>query len=215
VLRALNKPIIISVFDHESKGDHLPMGQLETSVNGLKAAAQNRTLLQLKCKGNDLGEVIIQNADVCSIKEVAQKIQSSSISAPAPTPGVFKPVASGSSVSKSTGRSGNMFLEYVEAGCELNVVVAIDFTGSNGDPRKPGNLHYMSAGQSNDNKVAISATVSVLGKYDSDKQYPVWGFGDKVGGNFNIALNVEEPISTMVCKEFFPPTRVSSTPVLS
>jgi hypothetical protein len=178
----LNKPIIISVFDHESKGDHTPMGQLETSVNGLKAAAQNRTLLQLKCKGNDSGEIIIQKADVCGIEEVTQKMQSASISAPAPTQGVFKPAASGSSASKATGRGGDMFLEYVAGGCELNVAVAIDFTGSNGDPRKPGTLHYMGAGQPNDYEKAISAIVTILGKYDSDKQYPVWGFGAKFGG---------------------------------
>jgi hypothetical protein len=158
------------------------MGQLETSVNGLKAAAQNRTLLQLKCKGKDSGEIIIQKADVCGIEEVTQKMQSASISAPAPTQGVFKPAASGSSASKGVGRGSDMFLEYVAGGCELNVAVAIDFTGSNGDPRKPGSLHYMSAGQPNDYEKAISAIVTILGKYDSDKQYPVWGFGAKFGG---------------------------------
>ena len=34
------------------------------------------------------------------------------------------------------------FLEYIMGGCEVNFTVAIDFTGSNGDPRKPGTLHY-------------------------------------------------------------------------
>ena len=34
------------------------------------------------------------------------------------------------------------FTDYIRGGCEINLNVAIDFTGSNGDPRKPGTLHY-------------------------------------------------------------------------
>jgi hypothetical protein len=33
----------------------------------------------------------------------------------------------------------------VLGGCEISLVVAIDFTGSNGDPDMPNSLHYMSA----------------------------------------------------------------------
>ena len=58
--------------------------------------------------------------------------------------------------------------------------VAIDFTGSNGDPRQPGTLHHL--GTMNDYQKAISAIVDVLSKYDSDQKYPVWGFGAKYGG---------------------------------
>ena len=182
----LDKPITISVYDHESKGDHTPMGEAETTVNGLQAAAKSGTPMQLKLKGKNTGELIVRKADVCGVESITQKLQSTSISAapaPAPTPAVFKPGASTTaSASSSTGRGGDMFLEYVAGGCELNVAVAIDFTGSNGDPRKPGTLHYMSAGQPNDYEKAISAIVSILGKYDADKQYPVWGFGAKYGG---------------------------------
>jgi len=70
----------------------------------------------------------------------------------------------------------------VSGGCELNVVVAIDFTGSNGDPRQPGTLHYLHAGGRNDYEKAISAIVSILEKYDSDRKFPVLGFGAKYGG---------------------------------
>ncbi|KAI8529289.1 hypothetical protein RHMOL_Rhmol12G0213600 [Rhododendron molle] len=34
------------------------------------------------------------------------------------------------------------FLDYLSGGCELNFMVAIDFTASNGNPRLPDSLHY-------------------------------------------------------------------------
>jgi len=74
-------------------------------------------------------------------------------------------------------------MAYVSGGMELNVVVAIDFTGSNGDPRKPGTLHYVFGnGGRNDYEKAIAAIVSILSKYDSDQMFPVYGFGAKYGG---------------------------------
>mmetsp|Transcript_28114 Transcript_28114/g.24848 ORF Transcript_28114/g.24848 Transcript_28114/m.24848 type:complete len:96 (+) Transcript_28114:781-1068(+) len=36
------------------------------------------------------------------------------------------------------------FLEYIRGGIELNAVVAVDLTGSNGDPRSPDSLHSIS-----------------------------------------------------------------------
>jgi len=39
---------------------------------------------------------------------------------------------------RSAGVQKDLFVDYVSGGCELNVMVAIDFTGSNGDPRTPG-----------------------------------------------------------------------------
>ena len=75
------------------------------------------------------------------------------------------------------------FVDYLGGGCEINLAVAIDFTGSNGDPRVPGTLHYMHAdGQLNDYEKAITAVGSVVARYDSDQKFPVWGFGAKYGG---------------------------------
>lgn len=62
-------------------------------------------------------------------------------------------------------------------------MVAIDFTGSNGDPRIPGTLHSMhGGGRPNDYEMAINAIVSTLENYDTDKRFPVVGFGAKYGG---------------------------------
>ena len=62
-------------------------------------------------------------------------------------------------------------------------VVAIDFTGSNGDPRIPGTLHHFSpAGQMNDYEKAITGVGNILAKYDSNQLFPVLGFGAKYDG---------------------------------
>ncbi|EEC51791.1 predicted protein, partial [Phaeodactylum tricornutum CCAP 1055/1] len=75
------------------------------------------------------------------------------------------------------------FVDYLTGGCELEMCVAIDFTGSNGDPRKPGTLHYIHPdGQLNDYEKALTAIGSIVDRYDSDHKYPVLGFGAKYGG---------------------------------
>ena len=70
------------------------------------------------------------------------------------------------------------FVKYVEGGCEMSLVVAVDFTGSNGEPTDPVSLHYIDpAGRLNDYQSAISSVGKILEEYDSDKKYPVFGYG--------------------------------------
>ncbi|GMH16704.1 hypothetical protein Nepgr_018545 [Nepenthes gracilis] len=70
------------------------------------------------------------------------------------------------------------FLDYISAGCELNFMVAIDFTASNGNPRLPDSLHYIDpSGRPNAYQKAILEVGGVLQFYDSDKHFPAWGFG--------------------------------------
>mmetsp|Transcript_3460 Transcript_3460/g.5331 ORF Transcript_3460/g.5331 Transcript_3460/m.5331 type:complete len:513 (+) Transcript_3460:86-1624(+) len=76
------------------------------------------------------------------------------------------------------------FLDYLSGGLELQLSVAIDFTGSNGDPRQPGTLHYIDRyrRQLNDYEKALTAVGSIVAKYDHDQQFPVMGFGAKYNG---------------------------------
>ncbi|KAL4361769.1 hypothetical protein GQ457_04G014740 [Hibiscus cannabinus] len=70
------------------------------------------------------------------------------------------------------------FLDYLAGGFELNFMVAIDFTASNGNPRLPDSLHYIDpSGRLNAYQKAIYAVGEVLQFYDSDKRFPAWGFG--------------------------------------
>ncbi|KAI3776610.1 hypothetical protein L1987_46396 [Smallanthus sonchifolius] len=73
------------------------------------------------------------------------------------------------------------FLDYISSGFELNFMVAVDFTASNGDPRSPNSLHYIDySGRLNAYQQAIMEVGEVIQVYDYDKRFPAWGFGGKL-----------------------------------
>jgi len=185
----LDKPVLVKVYDHESNGKHVLMGQFETSVNGLVRSGNSHTEIKLKKTGKETGTIVVKKAEVAGIQDLTSRIAAVQVSPPPPsvpsptvayvpaTAIVVPPVAQSARSDQPT------FVDYVIGGCDLQVAVAIDFTGSNGDPRKPGTLHYHHKdGQKNDYEKAISSIVHTLAQYDTDSMFPVWGFGAKYGG---------------------------------
>eukprot|EP00753_Platysulcus_tardus_P012741 PLAT3532.3.p1 GENE.PLAT3532.3~~PLAT3532.3.p1 ORF type:complete len:575 (-),score=322.82 PLAT3532.3:1822-3546(-) len=73
-------------------------------------------------------------------------------------------------------------LDYVRGGCEINLLVAIDYTASNGAPSLPSSLHYRNPMRPNEYQQAIAAIGDIVQAYDHDKRFPVFGFGGAVGG---------------------------------
>ncbi|KAK2977378.1 hypothetical protein RJ640_013357 [Escallonia rubra] len=72
------------------------------------------------------------------------------------------------------------FLDYISSGFELNFMVAVDFTASNGNPRSLDSLHYIDpAGRLNAYQQAIMEVGEVIQFYDSDRRFPAWGFGGR------------------------------------
>ncbi|XP_065852861.1 protein BONZAI 3 [Euphorbia lathyris] len=70
------------------------------------------------------------------------------------------------------------FLDYISSGFELNFMVAVDFTASNGNPRSSDSLHYIDpSGCLNSYQRAIMEVGEVIQFYDSDRRFPAWGFG--------------------------------------
>lgn len=69
------------------------------------------------------------------------------------------------------------FVDYLKGGLELNMIIAVDFTGSNGIPTSPSSLHYMNPQGPNQYQAAIMAISNILMNYDSDKRIPCFGFG--------------------------------------
>ncbi|CAI8052267.1 Copine-1 [Geodia barretti] len=67
-------------------------------------------------------------------------------------------------------------------GCQINFTIGIDFTGSNGNPRNPTSLHYINPSCPNEYTMALWAVGGVCQDYDTDKLFPAFGFGAKVGG---------------------------------
>jgi hypothetical protein len=74
------------------------------------------------------------------------------------------------------------FTQYIQGGCEIGLVVAVDFTGSNGDPRLPDSLHYIhpTGEKLNEYEQAIISVGKILEPYDHDQLYPVFGFGARL-----------------------------------
>jgi len=69
------------------------------------------------------------------------------------------------------------FLDYLVGGCEISLIVAIDFTGSNGDPKSAHSLHNINPHTPNEYVQAICSVGSILSVYDYDRKFPVYGFG--------------------------------------
>nr|XP_046226776.1 copine-3-like [Scatophagus argus]XP_046226777.1 copine-3-like [Scatophagus argus]XP_046226778.1 copine-3-like [Scatophagus argus] len=79
------------------------------------------------------------------------------------------------------------FLDYILGGCQLNFTIAIDFTGSNGDPSSPQSLHYINPEGYNEYLTAIWAVGNVIQDYDSNKMFPVFGFGAQIPPSWQVS----------------------------
>ncbi|XP_037612363.1 copine-3-like isoform X1 [Sebastes umbrosus] len=79
------------------------------------------------------------------------------------------------------------FLDYIMGGCQINFTIAIDFTGSNGDPSSPQSLHYINPEGYNEYLTAIQAVGNVIQDYDSNKMFPVFGFGAKLPPSWHVS----------------------------
>ncbi|XP_069740604.1 copine-1-like isoform X2 [Narcine bancroftii] len=79
------------------------------------------------------------------------------------------------------------FLDYVMGGCQINFTVGIDFTGSNGDPRSPNSLHYISPSGINDYLTAVWSVGQVIQDYDTDKLFPAFGFGAQIPPSWQVS----------------------------
>ncbi|XP_045796526.1 protein BONZAI 3-like isoform X2 [Trifolium pratense] len=98
------------------------------------------------------------------------------------------------------------FIDYISSGFELNFMVAIDFTASNGNPQKSDSLHYIDvSGRLNSYQKAIMEVGEVIQFYDTDKRFPAWGFGGHIHGgavshcfNLNGARGVNSGVNSEV-----------------
>ena len=66
------------------------------------------------------------------------------------------------------------FLDFIRGGLQVNFTVAVDFTGSNGNPKSPQSLHYQDpSGRPNQYVTAINSVGGIVQDYDSDKVLPM------------------------------------------
>ncbi|KHG03458.1 Protein BONZAI 3 -like protein [Gossypium arboreum] len=96
-------------------------------------------------------------------------------------------------VDQFIGKEQFSFLDYISSGFELNFMVAIDFTASNGTPRNQDSLHYIDpSGRLNSYQKAIIEVGEVIQIYDSDSRFPAWGFGGRYGGTLSHCFNLND-----------------------
>ncbi|XP_034990922.2 copine-6 [Zootoca vivipara] len=87
------------------------------------------------------------------------------------------------------------FLDYIMGGLQISFTVAIDFTASNGDPRSEHSLHFINPKEPNEYLKTLSSVGEICQDYDSDKQFPAFGFGARIPPDFEVshdfAINFE------------------------
>ena len=72
------------------------------------------------------------------------------------------------------------FVDYLKAGVQIGLSIAIDFTGSNGNPTDPRSLHFIAGQEPNQYERAIYACGNIMAYYDYDQLFPCYGFGAKI-----------------------------------
>ena len=72
------------------------------------------------------------------------------------------------------------FVDYLKAGVQIGLSIAIDFTGSNGNPSDPRSLHFTGGQEPNQYERAIYACGNIMAYYDYDQLFPCYGFGAKI-----------------------------------
>ena len=77
------------------------------------------------------------------------------------------------------------FLEYIAGGCQIHLMVGVDFTASNGHPSNPNSLHFLNPRGYNQYEQALFSVGEILINYDSTKMIDMFGFGGKVQGIVN------------------------------
>ncbi|PWA89020.1 calcium-dependent phospholipid-binding Copine family protein [Artemisia annua] len=144
-----DNPLVIECFDFNSDGNHVLIGKMQTSIEGLEK------LYQAKAGANFVYP---------SSRHHSEKVLKGSLF-----------------VDGYVEKELYSFLDYISSGFELNFMVAVDFTASNGDPRRSDSLHYIDpSGRLNSYQQAIMEVGEVIQVYDYDKRFPAWGFGGRM-----------------------------------
>ena len=75
------------------------------------------------------------------------------------------------------------FIDYIKSGVKIALSIGIDFTGSNGHPLDVGSLHSIQG--PNAYERAINSCGKIVGNYDYDQHFPVYGFGAIVNSSYS------------------------------
>eukprot|EP00062_Callorhinchus_milii_P017511 gi/632969986/ref/XP_007901392.1/ PREDICTED: copine-3-like [Callorhinchus milii] len=153
----MQKPIKITCYDYDNDGSHDLIGTFETNMERLQEAKQSSPA-EFECINPKK-------------KQKKRSYKNSGIVS-------FKLCQ----VVKEYS-----FLDYIMGGCQMNFIVGIDFTGSNGDPRSPDSLHHISPNGFNEYLMAIWSVGMIIQDYDTDKLFPAFGFGAQIPPSWQVS----------------------------
>ncbi|KAJ7331873.1 hypothetical protein JRQ81_014053 [Phrynocephalus forsythii] len=152
-----NKPIKVQCNDYDSDGSHDLIGTFETNLSQLQNAGGSSPV-EFECIHPEKKRKKKSYKNSGIVRVKACKIEKE-----------------------------YSFLDYIMGGCQINFTVGIDFTGSNGDPKSPDSLHYISPNGINEYLTAIWTVGNVIQDYDSDKLFPAFGFGAQVPPDWQVS----------------------------
>ncbi|KAH9754606.1 protein BONZAI 3 [Citrus sinensis] len=155
IYKTEENPLIIECFDFNTSGNHVLMGFSISVISKIQKS-------------------------VGDLEKLHQERTGATFILPSTQRGHDKVLKSQLFVEKFVEKEQYSFLDYISSGFELNFMVAVDFTASNGNPRNPNSLHYIDpSGRLNSYQQAITEIGEVIQFYDSDRRFPAWGFGGK------------------------------------
>ena len=128
---------------------------------------------KIKIKTEDLKNGVIENIDLINSNNLKVKITSEE-------------------------KESNNFIKLLKKGLNLDLSIAIDFTGSNGDPNFENSLHYINNGFINNYEKAIRENIKIISMYNKSDKYDVYGFGADLDGEFKAIFNLNRTDSPSV-----------------
>ncbi len=143
----------VQIFDYESYGGHKLIGWCELNTERMQELAkQEGSVISLQPpagkSAGDRGQLQVRPLS-CGYRRVAHVLPAVQLTISCASGPVLMRVVlelSGrslcSQVLSFTVESRPSFLDYLAGGTEIGFIVSVDFTGSNGDPRKPSSKHY-------------------------------------------------------------------------
>jgi hypothetical protein len=155
----LDRALIVKFFDWEKSGTHIYIGEFSSTVREFTGeTAKDFALLKYHYPNNVKPDGF-------------------------PAPRDKKPDKIGNvKVGPARVEHISSFFDYLKKGLRLSFSVAIDFTASNGAPSTPNSLHFYGGPGApfNQYQQAIVSVANIIQEYDSDKSFPVFGFGAKL-----------------------------------
>ncbi|KAM4692507.1 copine-1-like isoform 3-T6 [Rhinophrynus dorsalis] len=152
----MNKPIKVSVSDHDDSSSTDLIGEFECTATKLLDAKEQAVEFECIHPQKKQKKKSYKNSGIVRVKSCKIDVEYS-------------------------------FLDYIMGGCQINFTVGIDFTGSNGDPKSPDSLHYISPNGVNEYLTAIWCVGNVVQDYDTDKQFPAFGFGAQIPPKWQVS----------------------------